>query len=214
MARHPTLPVIFQSHAPSARTGAQDISISLVVCLDSPVRFLQLCSYFALCLLLLQWRFGGHNVLVSPRPAVLYERCFFVPNGPYKRTVPEHNTITCWNLKRAAFAIISSIMLPAHIVFASSKQYRLWRFALLLPNNHNQRCSTPLSRQLILKSGYTTFATDFCRACYGRCRFCFLQFSHHQGTYSSWQSSPIEISKLPLKCSFFREGVSCHVSFS
>ena len=121
--------MIFQAHAPSALPGARDISVSLVVCLDSPVRFLQqFCSYSARSLLLLQWRFGGHNVLVSPRPAAsLRIVFFFVPyrNSPYKRAVREHNTITWWNLERAVFAIISSMMLPAHIIFASSQQYPL-----------------------------------------------------------------------------------------
>ena len=34
---------------------------------------------FALCLLLLQWRFGGHNVLVSPYLAAPLLIVFFVP---------------------------------------------------------------------------------------------------------------------------------------
>ena len=50
---------------------------------------------------------------------------FILRNGPYKRAVREHNTMTRWNLEGAAFAIIPSIVLPAHVVFGLSHQYRL-----------------------------------------------------------------------------------------
>ena len=57
---------------------ARDIPISRAVRLDSPVRFLQrLWSYVSLCLL--QRRFGGHNVLVSPRPAASLRIVNFFP---------------------------------------------------------------------------------------------------------------------------------------
>ena len=127
IGRHSTLPVVYQYHEPSAWPGARNISISLVVCLDLPVRFVQqFCSYFALCLLLLRWGFRGHNVLVSLHSAASLQIAFlFLRNSPYKRKVQEHNIITWWNSEGVAFAISSSVMLPAHIVFASSQQYRL-----------------------------------------------------------------------------------------
>ena len=50
--------------------------------------------------------------------------CLFLRNGLY-RALREHNTITCWNSERVAFAITSPITLPAPIVFAPSQQYRL-----------------------------------------------------------------------------------------